>query len=129
MCLYSESDACFFKNELKFRTEHKHKLSNSESTCVPSGVVEGADSISGYKCCYLIKIVERHLSGGTEISREISLITVRFMKIFELISSSLQVYSIDSTPHWSVSNLLTGLRTHKHKHTHSHKLIHTYIHT
>ena len=70
MCLYSESDACFFKNELKFRTEHKHKLSNSVSTCVPSGVVEGADSISGYKCCYLIEIVERHLSGGTEITRE-----------------------------------------------------------
>jgi len=70
MLLYSVSDVYFFKRELKFRNEHKHKMSILVSTCVPSGLLEGADSISAYKCCYLIEIVKRHLSGRTEITRE-----------------------------------------------------------
>jgi len=45
-------------------------------TCVPSGLLEGVGCISGYMCCCLIEIVKRHLSGGTEINRKISLIIV-----------------------------------------------------
>ena len=49
MPLHSVRDVYFCEGELKFRNEHIHKMLNSVSTFVPSGVFEGADSISGYK--------------------------------------------------------------------------------
>jgi len=70
MTLCSVSDVYFYKGELNFRTEPTNKMSISVSTCVPSGLLEGAECISVYMCCYLIEIVKRHLSGRTEITRE-----------------------------------------------------------
>jgi hypothetical protein len=79
-------------------------MSISVSTCVPSSLLKGADSIFGYMCCYLIEIVKSLLSGRTEIPRENMTISVGVWKIFELNSSSLQVYSVTNKPNWPASN-------------------------
>ena len=70
MPLYSLRNVYILKGELRFRTEPTNKMSISMSTCVPSGLSEGADSIYGYIYHYLIERVKCHLGGRNEITRE-----------------------------------------------------------
>jgi len=51
MPLYSVSDVYFYKGELNFTTEPTSKMLISMYTCVPSGLLEGADYISRYTGC------------------------------------------------------------------------------